>query len=243
MFTASKIKRYVNNLPHGKIFTTRELLMFGTRTAVDQAVRRLIKVNFMNRLARGVFIKVFFFEEINVSPAEIAFVKAAAFGKRILKNASEILSRFDIQATATSDPRQITFVTDGCNSSFRIGEIVVRFKAVCMRKFNLGDNGAAGPLRALWEMGRRAFSKDNSIKITWNLRRSDWQVKSKAEMVSLLPAWLTEQISVFGITRRQSKFERMAERQARQLADRQFQIWSIMMEFGCPQKAVEPIEE
>ncbi|MBI4533459.1 MAG: type IV toxin-antitoxin system AbiEi family antitoxin domain-containing protein, partial [Candidatus Melainabacteria bacterium] len=57
MFTSSFIKRHIYRLPLDKIFSTRDFLIYGSRTAVDQTLAKLVKKGMIIRLARGVFVK------------------------------------------------------------------------------------------------------------------------------------------------------------------------------------------
>ena len=53
MLTISSIQRFISALPKNRIFTTREVLIFGTRGAVDRALGRLVKTERIVRLATG----------------------------------------------------------------------------------------------------------------------------------------------------------------------------------------------
>ena len=51
------IRQHISRLEKSQPFTTKEFLIYGTRTAVDQTLCRLVKDGFIVRLARGVFAK------------------------------------------------------------------------------------------------------------------------------------------------------------------------------------------
>jgi hypothetical protein len=57
MATAELIRKHFEALPVDKLCTSRDLLCFGTRSAVDNAVHELKKSGEIFSLARGVFNK------------------------------------------------------------------------------------------------------------------------------------------------------------------------------------------
>ena len=93
MTTSISIRSHIDKLQYGAMFTTRQLLTYGTRKAVDHCIARLLKVEYMQRLARGVFVKLQCGEKPKESPFEVAEFKAAAFGKRILAASGDILQK------------------------------------------------------------------------------------------------------------------------------------------------------
>ena len=72
------IQRHIRMLPARQIFTTREVLIYGTRTAVDSALSRMVEREVIARLARGVFVRD---DSAEPTVAEIASAKAKAYGK------------------------------------------------------------------------------------------------------------------------------------------------------------------
>ena len=53
-FTSTFVRRHVNCLPPDVLFSTRELLQYGKRSAVDQSLSRLVKRGDIIRLTRGI---------------------------------------------------------------------------------------------------------------------------------------------------------------------------------------------
>jgi hypothetical protein len=135
----SMIRRYITLLPEGKIFSTQDVLQFGMRAAVDQALSRLCKGEKLRRLARGVFVK----EESGVSEysdMDIAKVKAESFGRKIATLISPVSD--PLTGDANRVPNTCTFLVSGHSSKFRIGDKTIHLKSVSPRKFQLVSNGA-----------------------------------------------------------------------------------------------------
>lgn len=74
------IRKHLSLLKPGEIFTTRDLLSYGRRSAVDKTLCLMVQAGYLTRLAFGVFVithtsKPFY------TVAEIVQRKALAFGK------------------------------------------------------------------------------------------------------------------------------------------------------------------
>ena len=71
------IRRHVQQLPKTQMFTSREMLVYGLRSAVDSALARMVSDGLIFRLARGVYI-----QDVTKLPSafEIAQVKVRGFG-------------------------------------------------------------------------------------------------------------------------------------------------------------------
>jgi hypothetical protein len=146
------VKRYINLLPEGQIFTTRDVLQFGMRAAVDKALQRLIFKDFIVRLARGVFVKEGSRRTI-YSDLEIAHAKAAAFGRRILLAPIAVA---DPDSRNFGEPTcNQTFYIDGHTSSFKIGDRTITFKHSAPRKLRMTSTRSGEVARALWTLGHR----------------------------------------------------------------------------------------
>lgn len=103
---AAKVRNYIKSLDSGTTFTTSHVLKYGSRDAVDNALRRAVRKGLLRRLAAGVFISAL--NEHNPSAFEIANAKAAAFGKHISTP----------ETVRTESQYANKFLTDGCKSSF-----------------------------------------------------------------------------------------------------------------------------
>jgi hypothetical protein len=185
MYTTSKIKRLISRLEPGALFTTRDCLCFGLRAAVDQALARLVKAQWIQRLARGVFLKPSP-RTREVSPLEIARAKAASFRKCIVEHAADIALRLGLIGSGNQKP---TFSTSGRSSSFRFGSIVIHFKGTSHRKIDLGDTPAGSAMRALWHLGIDGCTFDVVSEVTRRFNHIDRQ--EVRQSWALLPAWLT----------------------------------------------------
>src|SRR5271155_2175776 len=118
MGTTSNIISHINRLSKDQIFTTRELLSYGSRTAIDKALGRMVKSERIVRLCRGVFIRDPGLKK--PTALEVARAKAHAFGKRIAVYGANIAKELGLVDFFPTEP---VFLVSGRSSSFRYGLI------------------------------------------------------------------------------------------------------------------------
>lgn len=179
------ILAHIERLNPKAMFTTRDVLQYGSRGAVDTCLYRLVKAGTIRRLARGVFIR-----DRNAKPRveEIASVKAIAFGKLIHKPATAILQELPI--APPNNPNQKHFVVTGHSSAFETYRGPIVLKGIAQRKAKSCETKVGHRLYALWQFKDNKHF-DRAIAITSrNLNRQDREELRRCS--SLTPAWLHE---------------------------------------------------
>jgi len=185
----SMIKRYITYLTDGKIFTTRDCLAFGKRAAVDQALYTLVKVGWIRRLARGVFVKELGYMR-DYSLYEIAKVKAESFGRRIIQQPYFIVPSDD--PNYGKRPQTAIFFIDGRSSQFHIEGQKIQFKHIAARKLKLAETPVGEAARAVWNLGQKLGDGVALMRATSSFNRDDriWFKRN----IRWMPAWLSDQI-------------------------------------------------
>ncbi|HEY9756089.1 MAG TPA: hypothetical protein V6C97_13060 [Oculatellaceae cyanobacterium] len=176
---------HIERLNPKAMFTTRDVLQYGSRGAVDTCLYRLVKAGTIRRLARGVFIR-----DRNARPRteEIANVKAMTFGKRIHKPATAILQ--ELRIISSNNPNQSHFVVTGHSSTFESYRGPIILTGIAQRKAKLCETKVGHKLYALWQF-KDYKNFDRAIAITSrNLNRQDREELRRCS--SLMPAWLHE---------------------------------------------------
>lgn len=183
--TASLIREHIDEHPTDEILTTRDLVHYGTRRAVDNAIAWCLKKKILKRVARGCFVKAE--RQKAVTELEIASKKASSFGRRIIKYAADVareLGILDRPSTGT------VFATDGRTSSFVFDGKRIIFKGTSPRKFAIGDSPTGQIIRALCYLGEKAVNSR-----TIGLATKALTVPQKIEVAKLcrsMPAWLAD---------------------------------------------------
>lgn len=188
---SQNIHEYIMRLPLTQIFTTRELLPFGTRSAVDQTLYRMVKSGFLTRLAFGVFIRD---KTANPSLEEIALAKLTAYGKRIVAYAEKTLSNLKIQSAPDSNRTEkeveSTFAIDAHSSSFDTVRGRVYLRGIGTRKFKLCETAVGQIVYALWHKTSE-YCEERDIRVaTQRFGRNEQQQLRRA--AALMPTWLNK---------------------------------------------------
>lgn len=189
MNTAAFIRRFLTTWPLNKIFTTRSLLHFGRRSAVDTETSRLVKRGVIRRLCRGVFVhgrceKIF-------SNLEVATVKAESFGRKIMVHPRG--SDLDPVAYKAGEhsANQVLFGIRGYSSSFLYRGQRLQLRALISRKGVLRKTPVSRDCNKLWSTCR-----DNCKDVDFKLLVKDWKASNRLELAGwfgLLPAWITDE--------------------------------------------------
>lgn len=189
--------RFINGLPRGYIFTTRDLIPFAPRSTLDSALSRLVKGGTLERLARGVF-RFYDAKNRKVSARQIAAVKRRAFGRRIATVATAVdrdrLERLDDRGRELLKPSSTTLVSDGRTSSFLFHQdgSRINLKSVAMRINKLGESTAGRMLRDLWLLGDDSITTKD-VEKAWS-HLSPKEVAKVPALKRLLPNWLVEML-------------------------------------------------
>ena len=188
MGNSSFIKRHIFLIPLDKIFTSRDLLVYGSRNNVDQTTHKYVKAGAIVRLARGVFVKPGP-EFGKISVVDVAKAKAEAFGKQVSTWGGNLASKLGLGVVHA---QAYTYYVNASSSSFWCGSAIVRFKKACSRKTRLGSGSQAGTfLGALWYLGE---SQLPTIQREYRWLPSKLNRIDKAEVrmsFKWIPEWLS----------------------------------------------------
>ncbi len=187
MSTAAYIRAYINRLPSGQIFSTREVLHFGSRASVDQSMYRLVNDAQIFRLAWGLFVKLEYGMKIP-SIREIAEAKAKAFSKEIYDHGLDTAHALGIAKKPNN--RTTFYVPGSATSSFMSlpqGQRVF-FKATAARRVFEQNSRIGKVIRALWQLGGDNLNGSVLRKATINLNRDE--IRALRHAAFRVPYWL-----------------------------------------------------
>ncbi len=187
MSTASAIRSYINRLPGSKIFSTREVLHFGSRASVDQSLYRMVSDVKLERLASGLFRK-FVTGAPPPSIEEVAAAKAAAFSKEIFVHGQDAAYELGIEDSPNAET--IYYVPGSATSSFlsHIHGRRVHFKAAAARRLYEVNKRVGKVMRALWHLGPDRLDSAVLKKATINLNRDE--IRALRHSAYRVPWWL-----------------------------------------------------
>lgn len=182
------LRRFVYGLKKGQIFTTKDVLRFGTRKAVDCALKRLVERGEIVRLTSGVFM----YGDSSTplpAPIDVAKIKAKAYGKKLTTHGSNVAQQLGL-IQKSEDAEALTLWVDGSSSSFRYGDVKIVFQSTSRRKIRLVKKGGAGlSLVALWQIGKNKVTQKEIFRCMPNKSIEKEQLKDALKSV---PQWLSE---------------------------------------------------
>jgi hypothetical protein len=186
----AKIRRHFSRVGINVEVCSRQLLNYGTRGAMDQAVYTLIKREEIVRVVPGVFMRAG--STIKFSGDAVAAIKAKAFGKRVHPHV--VLAPESCRNHATEvesnaiDPDAI--YSDGRSTQIHCDEKTIRIKAISGRKVQLSDDPAGLFIKKIWRMGKEnvdaATIKNSFCCLTFDL------ISKILERACWMPYWLLE---------------------------------------------------
>jgi hypothetical protein len=181
------IRIHILRLAEGMAFTTRNVLAYGNRPAVDQVLSRFVKDGFIRRLARGIFVRDSS-NRVSFTIWDIANLKSGSFQRKLAKHAKTTFQ--EIFEKDYCKPQSI-FAINGSTSKFKMGETIVHLKETCQRKAALSETVIGQRMRALWEAGRNNVT-DAMVSQALVFQRGGAARTWLRANFGLLPAWLAD---------------------------------------------------
>lgn len=201
MGSTSMCRWYVNQLPPGQCFHTRELLTYGKRGTIDKATQAMVRSGMVLKVARAVFVR----NDINLKEPtieEIASTKARAFGKHIIpselaqaaKLGLERPSKLRKKGNKLVPPKPpypgTTFAVLGTTSEFWTVHGYVRLKHLSARKFFAAQHNVGELLTGIWQASKEAKIDFQKILAKANLQPQ--QHIRMRELAAWVPEWVHE---------------------------------------------------
>lgn len=184
-----QIKRYALSMEEGALLATREFLPFAERDYIDRATGRLVKTQFFERVANGVF-RIHRESNKPVTVHQIAEFKAKSFGRIAVSLGSVFTERVREKLKVNELPVEV-FATTGHSSSFRFKGKMIYMKGMAKRKIALGETPAGRTMRDLWLLGEREFDEKLAVEVEKELQNHG---KNFVHCKHLMPQWLTDRL-------------------------------------------------
>lgn len=191
MSATALVNKFVFSLQDGALFSTRDLLNYGKRGAVDQAIYRLIKKDVIVRVVRGLFMKNGGFGRMP-DIFEIAKAKGQAFGRQVWTGGREAGSKIGAAVSAPNERNMSVFATDGATTSFKYGSHKIVLQRTSQRKIQHKDEIAGLIIRGLWSLGRVAVTAHTIAQTIGQLGRREKVLLRNT--IALMPQWLADRL-------------------------------------------------
>ena len=177
---------------HGRgwVFTPRDLLVLGTRRAVDRALARLTQDKTIRRVAQGIYDYPRVHKKLGIlapNPDDVAAVLAAKTGSRIQVSGARAANLLGLTDQV---PAQLVYLTDGPAHRVKIGAQTIQLKPARPSRFPRAGTPAGLALQAIRAVGPNA-NKDLVVR---KLSRA-LSARDRAQLARLIkyaPGWSHE---------------------------------------------------
>ena len=190
---SDKIMRYADDFPEGEVFRPRSFLHMGNRSAVDQALYRLVRKGSLIRIFQGGYVRA-----IN-TPSGIRSPDL----EKILNSLRRIWMRpivpsgaFAANSLGLTDqvPSRLTYLTSGPDRLLSLGGLEVDLRHAPRWQLVAPERLAGTIIRAL------AFLGPEKTESTLNSIVPGLSEADRADLLSMrsrVPMWIVEPLSAF----------------------------------------------
>jgi hypothetical protein len=187
----SLIAAFAQSQPEGAVFGAHELLAFGARAAVDQALVRLVEAGELMRVARGTYTRPVATRFGSRGPDEVLVAQAFARreGVTITPHGAEEAHRLGL---STQVPVKTIWLTSGRAASLTVGAQTVEFKPAA--RWLLADPGgrAGALLRAIAWLGADEVAEQLPL-LGKSLSAAERETLLEAR--GRMPGWLAQAVT------------------------------------------------
>ena len=190
--TTEAIRQHIDALPNGEPFTAKQLLNFGSRAAVDQALSRLCKAGSIRRASRGIYSRMELGKwgglAVRVELPKMLATIANTHGETIAPHGAYAVNHFGL---STQNQRRPVFLTSGRSRELLIENETVSLRHVNPKQLSLGNSQAGLALTAMHYLGPQLSAK-HVASIRSQLEPSEWHSFEGA--LASQPDWLIQTV-------------------------------------------------
>lgn len=181
----------INRRGRGKIYTAKDFLDLGTRSAVDLTLWRLARAATVRRVGRGLYHFPRFSKTLGIelSPDinEVVQALARQTGSRVVPSGAVAANWLGL---STQVPARPVYLTDGRTRQVKVGKTVVSVKHAPPKDLPLGNPTSAMVFQAIRYLGKDAVS-DKAI-VGLRARLSPAERRRLARDAHHITDWIAE---------------------------------------------------
>ena len=164
--TSSRVTRKIYGMGRGWAFSVIEFSTFGTRSAIDVTLHRLLKKGTIRRVIRGIYDYPVYSKvlktEMSPDMDQVARALARKFGWRIQPSGPTALNLLGL---STQVPSQWMYLSDGPNRTYKIGKQTLTFKQSPLKESGFKLRESALIVQALKSLGSQRISPEVVTRI------------------------------------------------------------------------------
>lgn len=176
--------------PEGKTLVAKELLHFGSRAAIDQALSRLTRAGKLLRAGRGIYVLPVKgrFGQRPPAPARVVEAIAAAHGETVATHGAAAANALGL---TTQVPVREVYLTSGRSRYLRLGALTVELRHAPTWQLLFSNTPAGEVLRALAWLGPKA-TKEHLHVLEHKLQPAEIEKLLAAR--GRLPTWMAQEV-------------------------------------------------
>ncbi len=152
--TSSRVKRKIYGMGRGWAFSVIDFSTFGSRSAIDVTLHRLLKKETIRRVVRGIYDyprhSRVLGGELSPDIDQVAQALARKFGWRVQPSGPAALNLLGL---STQVPSQMIYLSDGPSRSYTIGRQTLAFKQSPLKESSLKLRESGLIVQALKSLG------------------------------------------------------------------------------------------
>lgn len=186
--TGGQIARRIQGKGRGSVWTPKNFLDLGTRTAVDQALRRLVQKGILRRLDRGVYSYPKVSAQLGAltpTPDTVAQAIAKATGSALQVSGARAANALGL---STQVPSMSVYLTDGPSRTVRVGRQTIQLKHAPTKQLYGAGTRAGLAFQALRHLGPDGIDAQVVRKLTAQLTAADKRILKRGAPEA--PDWM-----------------------------------------------------
>jgi len=164
--TSSKVKRKIYGMGRGWALSAIDFTTFGSRSAIDVTLHRLLKKETIRRVTRGIYDYPRYSERLKsrLSPDtdQVARAIARKYGWRIQPSGDAALNLLGL---STQVPSRFLYLSDGPNRTYQIGRQTLAFKKAPLKESSVKLRESGIIVQAIRSLGSERISPEVISKI------------------------------------------------------------------------------
>lgn len=192
--TSSEVEQFVARQPLGEPFSPTELLYYGTRASIDQALSRLTREGVIERVARGIYVRPRHSPLVGTvppSPVAVAQAYARARGIAVAPTGAQVLADHGLSTQTPVTPVLSAGVRG--RKTVRVGARQVTLRHAPAWVLHHAGTPEGDALAALQHLGRRRLPEARAL-----LARLPATTRTRLlELRPGLPGWLADLLTLF----------------------------------------------
>ena len=158
---------HIQTAGHGQVFTPKDFFDAGARSAIDQALARLVRTGKLQRLGRGLYYSPRINPNLGIPVAPDVDQIAQAIGRRtgsLMVPSGAVAA--NIFGLSTQVPAKFIYLSDGRSRRLQVGNLEIQIKHVAPKELPSGSQTSAMVFQALRHLGREAVDAQVIAKLS-----------------------------------------------------------------------------